>query len=299
MNCIIRPCTVKDCKVILQFIKEIAVHYRVPPAEVKVTLEVLREDGFGAQPQYDCYVAELPPQQTNKEGDIVGYILSSFTYSAWKGRNLYMDNLYIQPQFRGQQIGKRLLEKAAQEGAKFHKALDQVKTTPEALREDGFGRHPKFGCLVAEVSRDHRSKDGHTVVGYQFHYFRYCTWQGRILFGEDLYVMPEFRGQGIGTSLLSQVAKVRFAPKFRLSSSPDCVGQIWGQWAIAPSVGPDPQLALARGCTQFRLVSADWNQPATALYKKLGAVDMTARDNWLVWHIEGQAVGEMAKRATQ
>ncbi|CAM4689964.1 unnamed protein product, partial [Lepidochelys olivacea] len=240
MNCIIRPCTVKDCKVILQFIKEIAVHYRVPPIEVKVTLEVLREDGFGAQPQYDCYVAELPPQQTNKEGGIVGYVLSSFTYSAWKGRNLYVDNLYVQPQFRGQQIGKRLIEKAAQEGAKFHKALDQVKTTPEALREDGFGRHPKFGCLVAEVSRDHRSKDGHTIVGYQFHYFRYCTWQGRIVFGEDLYVMPEFRGQGIGTSLLSQVAKVRFAPKFSLSSSPDCVGQIWGQWAIAPSVGPDP-----------------------------------------------------------
>ncbi|CAM4319661.1 unnamed protein product [Lepidochelys kempii] len=265
MNCIIRPCTVKDCKVILQFIKEIAVHYRVPPIEVKVTLEVLRENGFGAQPQYDCYVAELPPQQTNKEGGIVGYVLSSFTYSAWKGRNLYVDNLYVQPQFRGQQIGKRLIEKAAQEGAKFHKALDQVKTTPEALREDGFGRHPKFGCLVAEVSRDHRSKDGHTIVGYQFHYFRYCTWQGRIVFGEDLYVMPEFRGQGIGTSLLSQVAK----------------------------------LALARGCTQFQFMSATWNQPATALYEKLGAVDMTARDNWLVWHIEGQAMGEMAKWATQ
>ncbi|XP_043359661.1 thialysine N-epsilon-acetyltransferase-like isoform X2 [Dermochelys coriacea] len=299
MNSIIRPCTVKDCKVILQLIKEIAVHYRVPPTEVKVTLEALREDGFGAQPQFDCYVAELPPRQTNKEGGIVGYVLSSYTYSAWKGRNLYVDNLYVQPQFRGRQIGKRLIEKAAQEGATFHKALDQVKTTPKALREDGFGRHPKFGCLVAEVPPDHRSKDGHTVVGYQFHYFSYCTWQGRIVFGEDLYVMPEFRGKGIGTSLLSQVAKVRFALKFSLSSSLDCVGQIWGQWAIAPSVGPDPQLALAHGCTQFRFVSANWNQPATALYKKLGAVDVTARDNWFVWHIEGQAMGEMAKRATQ
>ncbi|XP_043359660.1 uncharacterized protein LOC119849226 isoform X1 [Dermochelys coriacea] len=195
MNSIIRPCTVKDCKVILQLIKEIAVHYRVPPTEVKVTLEALREDGFGAQPQFDCYVAELPPRQTNKEGGIVGYVLSSYTYSAWKGRNLYVDNLYVQPQFRGRQIGKRLIEKAAQEGATFHKALDQVKTTPKALREDGFGRHPKFGCLVAEVPPDHRSKDGHTVVGYQFHYFSYCTWQGRIVFGEDLYVMPEFRAR--------------------------------------------------------------------------------------------------------
>ncbi|XP_048689893.2 thialysine N-epsilon-acetyltransferase-like [Caretta caretta] len=119
-------------------------------------------------------------------------------------------------------------------------------------------------CRLQSLSLPSRLvSPGHTVVGYQFHYFRYCTWQGRIVFGEDLYVMPEFRGQGIGTSLLSQVAK----------------------------------LALARGCTQFRFMSANWNQPATALYEKLGAVDMTARDNWFVWHIEGQ--GEMAKRETQ
>nr|XP_042701948.1 thialysine N-epsilon-acetyltransferase-like isoform X3 [Chrysemys picta bellii] len=106
---------------------------------------------------------------------------------------------------------------------------------------------------------------GHTVVGYQFHYFSYCTWTGRIVFGEDLYVMPEFRGKGIGTSLLSQVAK----------------------------------LALAHGCTQFRFMLANWNQPAMALYEKLGAIDVTARDNWVVWHIEGRAMRELAERVTQ
>ncbi|XP_034612682.1 diamine acetyltransferase 2-like isoform X3 [Trachemys scripta elegans] len=72
MNCIIRPCTVKDCKVILQFIKELAIDYKVPPTDVKVTLEALREDGFGARPRYDCYLAELPPGETNKEGRQIG-----------------------------------------------------------------------------------------------------------------------------------------------------------------------------------------------------------------------------------
>uniref|UniRef100_A0A452I6G5 N-acetyltransferase domain-containing protein n=1 Tax=Gopherus agassizii TaxID=38772 RepID=A0A452I6G5_9SAUR len=97
----------------------------------------------------------------------------------------------------------------------------------------------------------------HTIVGYQFHYFRYCTWTGRIIFGEDLYVMPEFRGRGpFGSSVLIYVLLRRF-------------------------------------------MSANWNHPATALYEKLGAVDVTARDNWVIWHIEGQAVQEMAQQATQ
>ncbi|XP_067410063.1 thialysine N-epsilon-acetyltransferase-like isoform X1 [Emydura macquarii macquarii] len=115
MSCTIRPCTVKDCKVIMQLIKEIAIVYNVSPAGIKVNLEALQEDGFGARPQFDCYVAELPPGQKSKKGEsIVGYVLSTFTYSAWKGRNLYVDNLYVLPEFRGQQIGKRLIAKAAE-----------------------------------------------------------------------------------------------------------------------------------------------------------------------------------------
>ncbi|XP_048689912.1 thialysine N-epsilon-acetyltransferase-like isoform X1 [Caretta caretta] len=157
MNCIIRPCTVKDCKVILQFIKEIAVHYRVPPTEVKVTLEVLREDGFGAQPQYDCYVAELPPRQTNKEGGIVGYVLSSFTYSTWKGRNLYVDNLYVQPQFRGQQIGKRLIEKAAQ--AAVAKGCGQLRMHIAKTNEMGF--------LARQGGQDLTAKEGWSLFHFK------------------------------------------------------------------------------------------------------------------------------------
>nr|XP_014432690.1 diamine acetyltransferase 2-like [Pelodiscus sinensis] len=126
MNCIIRPCTVKDCKVILQLIKVIAIDYKVPPAHLKVTLEALREDGFGAQPMYDCYVAELPSGQNSKKGDsIVGYVLSTYTYSTWKGRNVYIDNLYVRPEFRGQQIGKQLMKKTAEVALK--KGCSQIR----------------------------------------------------------------------------------------------------------------------------------------------------------------------------
>ncbi|XP_026578489.1 diamine acetyltransferase 2-like [Pseudonaja textilis] len=77
-----------------------------------------------------------------------------------------------------------------------HNALHQVTTSPEALQKDGFEKDAIFGYLVAEVPPAQKSKEGHTIVGYQFHYLTYCTWDGPILFGEDLYVMPEFRGSG-------------------------------------------------------------------------------------------------------
>ncbi|XP_065425330.1 thialysine N-epsilon-acetyltransferase-like [Chrysemys picta bellii] len=160
MNCIIRPCTVKDCKVILQFIKELAIDYKVPPTDVKVTLEALREDGFGARPQYDCYLAELPPGETNKEGgSIVGYVLSTYTYSSWKGRNVYMDNMYVQPQFRGRQIGKQLLEKASQ--AAIAKGCCQLRM------HVGNWKANEMGFLAHHGGEDLTAKEGWALFRFE------------------------------------------------------------------------------------------------------------------------------------
>ncbi|XP_061444401.1 thialysine N-epsilon-acetyltransferase-like [Rhineura floridana] len=149
------------------------------------------------------------------------------------------------------------------ESAAFHKALDQVTTTPEILRDDGFGKEATFGCLVAEVPPERTSKNGHTIVGYQFHYLSYCTWDGPILFGEDLYVVPEFRGKGIGTSLMNKVAKI----------------------------------ALEKGCSQFRFISAQWNQPAMDFFTRLGAVNVTTQDHWHLCHIDGEHVRKLAEQS--
>ncbi|KAL8177035.1 UNVERIFIED_CONTAM: hypothetical protein K2H54_041047 [Gekko kuhli] len=147
--------------------------------------------------------------------------------------------------------------------ASLHKALDQVKTTPEMLRDDGFREDATFGCLVAEVPPEQRSKEGDTIVGYQFHYLTYCTWDGHILFGEDLYVLPEFRGKGIGSSLLAKAAKI----------------------------------AQSKGCSQIRFISANWNQPATDFYTKLGALNVTVQDHWNLCTVEKEHIQRLVEQA--
>lgn len=50
--------------------------------------------------------------------------------------------------------------------------------------------------------------DAPFLVGYALYFYTYSTWDGRVLYMEDLYVKPEFRGNKIGTKLWKAVTKV-------------------------------------------------------------------------------------------
>jgi len=115
MNISIRKATKNDLPQVLNLVKELAL-YEKAPEEVTITLQNLEEDGFGNQPLYWIIIAENNDQ-------IVGMSFYYIRYSTWKGKCLYLEDLVVKEECRGQKIGELLFEatiKAAKEiGAKL------------------------------------------------------------------------------------------------------------------------------------------------------------------------------------
>lgn len=101
----IREAKEGDCGNILRLIRELA-EYEKLSDQVKISEEALRADGFGETPFYHCLVAEILSAPGEPQGPcVVGYGLYYFSYSTWKGRNIYLEDIYVKPEYRG--TGKR------------------------------------------------------------------------------------------------------------------------------------------------------------------------------------------------
>ncbi len=75
------------------------------------------------------------------------------------------------------------------------------------------------------------------IIGIASYFFAYYTWVGKSLYLDDLYVKQSVRGQKTGTDLLKAVIEV----------------------------------AQQQDCKQVRWLVSEWNKPALAFYKKIGA----------------------------
>jgi len=98
-------------------------------------------------------------------------------------------------------------------------------------------------------------------VGFALWFTTFSTFLGLPgIWLEDLFVVPERRRRGIGRALLAHVAA----------------------------------LALARGCGRLEWSALEWNEPALALYRQLGA---RLQDEWL-WHrLEAAPLERLAAEA--
>jgi GNAT superfamily N-acetyltransferase len=108
MSLIIRKGTEADIPFALQLVKELAT-YEKAPDEVEVTVREMTEWGFGADKQFDFFVA-------TDNDVIVGLALYYYKYSTWKGKCLFLEDIIVTESQRGKGLGKLLFDKVVQVG---------------------------------------------------------------------------------------------------------------------------------------------------------------------------------------
>jgi GNAT superfamily N-acetyltransferase len=116
----IRPAVQQDCPRLLELVKELAIYERAPDA-VTVTLEHFVQSGFGKNPVWWGFVAEV-------DGKIQGFALYYVRYSTWKGQAMYLEDIIVTEELRGKGIGKLLFERLIEEAKEknFNRMVWQV-----------------------------------------------------------------------------------------------------------------------------------------------------------------------------
>lgn len=99
----IRKAQPSDAPHILGLIRELALFEKAPEAVWNTEAEIM-EEGFGAHPYFFAFVAEAA------DGEIVGMAVYHWAYSTWKGKYMFLDDLYVKEKMRGQGVGKLLLD---------------------------------------------------------------------------------------------------------------------------------------------------------------------------------------------
>jgi GNAT superfamily N-acetyltransferase len=130
--------------------------------------------------------------------------------------------------------------------AEYERLLDQVSATEDQLRATLFGPRPAAEVLIGYADTE--------PVGFALFFHNYSTFLGQPgVYLEDLFVLPEWRGHGLGGMLLKRLAAI----------------------------------ALERDCGRLEWSVLDWNTPAIRFYRSLGA---RAMDEWTVYRVTGEAL---------
>jgi GNAT superfamily N-acetyltransferase len=135
--------------------------------------------------------------------------------------------------------------------ARFEKLEDEVTMTEELLAKNLFGPRRYAETLIAE--------DGGSPVGFALFFHNFSTFLAKPgIYLEDLFVVPEQRGHGIGRALLQRLA----------------------------------QIAIERECGRLEWAVLDWNRDAIGFYERLGA---KPNSEWTVYRLTGEALTSLGR----
>lgn len=99
----------KDTPGIFALIKELAIYEKAPESVIN-TPEQLKNDLFDSK-VCEAFVAE-------ENGVVIGFSLYYTSYSTWRGKCIYLEDLYVKPEYRGKQVGYKLFELVREEAIK-------------------------------------------------------------------------------------------------------------------------------------------------------------------------------------
>ena len=105
-NFVIREAVRADAPLILEFIKDLA-DYEKMSDDVVATVQDIESTVFADQPKAYCLMAE-------SDGQAAGFALYFYSYSTFLGKHgIYLEDLFVKPEFRGKKIGMGLLKRLA------------------------------------------------------------------------------------------------------------------------------------------------------------------------------------------
>jgi GNAT superfamily N-acetyltransferase len=133
--------------------------------------------------------------------------------------------------------------------AEYEKLSHQVVVTEATLYDHLFGDRPVADAMIARV--------GDVAVGYSITCAKYSSFTGPGLFLEDVFVLPEHRGSGVGRMLLREAAR----------------------------------LARERGCARLEWAVLDWNDLAIGFYRRIGA---DVLPDWRICRMNETAIRKLA-----
>lgn len=138
--------------------------------------------------------------------------------------------------------------------AEYEKLSHAVTGTADALKEHLFGSRPYAEAIIVEYAGQ--------AVGFALFFPNFSTFLTQPgIYLEDLFVLPEYRRQGIGKAILSYLA----------------------------------QLAVERGCGRLEWSVLDWNEPAIAFYRRMGA---SILEDWRICRVTGESLTQLAAKAS-
>jgi len=134
--------------------------------------------------------------------------------------------------------------------AKYERLTRECRATAKRLRRDGFIGRPYFETQICTR--------GGRAIGFALYFFTYSTFMCRpTLYVEDIFVLPEERGRGVGRALLSSLARI----------------------------------AIRKGCGRMEWAVLDWNAPAIRFYRRMGA---QLRKDWVLTRLTGAPLRRLA-----